>query len=237
MKRSVIVALLAFCVMVAPLPLSAQKKGASPAASTPSPTNAQASGTSAGNAPFEVEMLAYAGLDQVFDELSDYLCDQSGYSKVVIFDPPTLQSLEAFDSFFLNAEAIRSEFSQMTGAAGAGGGIDDFADITQAVATVATASTSESAFSFTIQDPTAAIVLLHHLQNDAENGCINSRYAGVYAASETAGPTQPDGSPGVILVNGSQLRYPKEELRVLGLARTAAERRECGKSASYCLTC
>lgn len=211
MKSSLLVTLLASSLVVAPRSVMAQKKSGTPAASTQSasPGNSQASAAPAGNAPLEVQMLSYSSLDQLLIELSDYVCDQSGYQKVAVFDPPALQSLEAFDSFFLNAEAIRSGFSGMAGAGGAAG-IDVFSDITQAVATVATASNSESASSFTIQDPTVALMLLNRLRNDGENGCANLRYAGVYSVGEAAA--------------GPPLNDPREELRQLGLARATALR-------------
>jgi hypothetical protein len=77
----------------------------------------------------------------------------------------------------------------MTSGSGAGGGIDDFADITSAVATAASASTSETSSSFTITDPTAALVLLNHLgtQNKLHSTCRNSYYAGVYSVDESQG--------------------------------------------------
>ncbi len=111
------------------------------------------------------------------------------FRKVLILDPPTLQAIQSFDAFSANAEALESAFNSMTANGGAGSGIDDFADITNAVAAAATASTSETAFTFTIQDPTAAIALLHHLQGNINNICKSAYYAGVYTVDEIAGVT------------------------------------------------
>src|SRR5580658_3206706 len=158
-----------------------QKKGsgAAPAASSPS-TPSQ--GATASNAPFEVEMLSYGSLDQIMEQVADYACGLgSDAKKVVVLDGPALQSLEAFDSFYVNAEALTSAFESMTSDAGAAG-VDDFADITNAVVAAATSSTSESSSSFTISDPTAALVLLQHLrQQTGVSSCLRPYYAGVYA--------------------------------------------------------
>jgi hypothetical protein len=243
--------------------IGAQKKGGGGAGATSSSTSGstgQSASPSAGtsNAPFEVEMLAYGALDQIYDKLATYACSVSPappvvgtvntsektvtwisgptfrgkktgglitingvaytidsvtdpkqlvlttsagtqtsaefsfggakpFSKVLVLDTPTLQSLGAFDAFYANAQALESAFNSMTANGGAGSGIDDFADVTNAVAAAATASTSETAFTFTIQDPTAAIALLHHLQGNANNICKTAYYAGVYTVDQIGG--------------------------------------------------
>jgi hypothetical protein len=80
-----------------------------------------------------------------------------------------------------------SGFSAMQAPSAAGSGIDDFSDITNAVAAAAISSTSETSFSFTIQDPTAAIVLLNHLRTKG-SVCKSAYYAGLYAVDEANKP-------------------------------------------------
>jgi hypothetical protein len=173
---------------------AAQKKGgaAAPASASPgaSPT---AAGASSSTAPVEVEWLAYGALDKILKDVADYTCgttDQKFFAKtagarVVVLDTPAIQALQAYDTFYAQAEAIRSAFVDMAPKAGAGGGIDDFADITGAVTAVAVATTSETSSSFTIQDPTAAIVLLGALHSkDRPDECKSAQYAGVYEVSE-----------------------------------------------------
>lgn len=174
---------------------SAQKKGGA-AGATSASSAAPATATTASNAPFEVEMLAYGALDQIMDRVANYACGvapiaaagaapAAQFGNVVVLDPPTLQALQSYDAFTVNATALAAAFGKMQGKAGAGSGIDDFADITNAVVAAATASTSESSFTFTIQDPTAAIVLLHHLRSQTNNVCKGAYYAGVYSVNET----------------------------------------------------
>ena len=205
-----------FGCLTVPETAAAQKKGsaagAAPGASTPGGSPAAPQGQGASNAPFEVEMLSYASLDQIMDKLTSRIC-KTGASKVVILDPPTLQNLESFDSFYANAEAIKTAFSAMTSAGGTGGGIDDFADITNAVATVATASTSETSYTFSIQDPTAAIVLLNHLRSSKAPGCTNVYYAGVYEVNDVNGATTDGTTP---------LNDASQELAAVAKTRNAA---------------
>src|SRR5450432_2975595 len=86
----------------------AQKKGGggpAPAASAPASTAGQTSS----NAPFEVQMLSYGATDQALQKLADYSCKlkpSPDYKKILILDPPTIQALQAFDSFFANVEAL-----------------------------------------------------------------------------------------------------------------------------------
>ena len=179
---------LSLTVVLAALVLSAcsaaaQKKGgaASPAAASPSPS-------SSSSAPIEIQMLSYGALDQVLDKVASAVCDRRP-GKVIVLDAPTLLALQNYDSFFVTAEALKGAFDEMTTGSGAGGGVDDFGDITNAVATAAAASTSETSSSFTISDPTAALMLLNHLgtQNQQHNTCINSYYGGIYSADESQG--------------------------------------------------
>lgn len=213
-KSAVIFAIataLSLCVTVNEARAQKKSAAASPsAAATASPAAASASPS---NAPFEVQMLSYGALDEVLEKLAQYSCGLSpgrgAFSKILVLDSPTLQALQAFDAFYSNAEALQSAFNRMRNVAGAGGsGIDDFADITNAVAAAATASTSETSFSFTIQDPTAAIVLLRHLQ--AQKSCPGAYYAGVYSVDLTGAK-----------VNGHHLNSIEEELGALAVARTS----------------
>ena len=169
---------------------SAQKKGGAAAAGSAATAPAAAT---ASTAPFEVEMLSYGALDKIMDKLSDYACKaqptiaKTSYGSVVVLDSPALQALQAYDAFSVNAKAIASGFSAMQAPSAAGAGIDDFADITNAVVAAAVSSTSETSFSFTIQDPTAAIVLLNHLRT-RDSVCKSAYYAGVYAVDEANKP-------------------------------------------------
>lgn len=171
---------------------SAQKKGgASPASGSAATAPAAAT---ASTAPFEVEMLSYGALDKIMDKLSDYACNVkptiagTSYGSVVVLDSPALQALQAYDAFSVNAKAIASGFSAMQAPSAAGTGIDDFADITNAVVAAAVSSTSETSFSFTIQDPTVAIVLMNHLRTRGSPVCKSAYYAGVYAVDEANKP-------------------------------------------------
>ena len=166
-------------------PAAAQKKGgpaASPAAGAGPSQGASSS------APIEVQMLSFGALDQVLDKVASAVCARTP-GKVIVLDAPTLLALQNYDSFFVTAEALKGAFDVMTTGSGAGGGIDDFADITSAVATAASASNSETSSSFTIADPTPALVLLNHLgtQNKLNKTCPNSYYAGIYSADESQG--------------------------------------------------
>lgn len=178
-------------------PSTAQKKGGAAAAS---PASSSATAATSSNAPFEVEMLAYGALDQIMGRVANYACSvapipaEGGapaaaavarFGNVVVLDPPSLQALQAYDAFTVNATALAAAFANMQGKSGAGSGIDDFADITNAIVAAATASTSESSFTFTIQDPTAAIVLLHYLRSRTNTVCKGAFYAGVYSINET----------------------------------------------------
>ena len=199
--------------------VSAQKKGSStPAASSsPSASAPSSQGAAASNAPLEVEMLSYGALDQILGKVSHYACGQhfmNGgtnplFNKILVLDSPTLQNLQAYDTFYANAEALKSSFNAMTGQQGAGGGFDVFADITNAVAAVAIATTTESSFSFTIQDPSAAIALLHHLQFEDSAACKKAYYGGVYTINEIQGVT----------VNGQPLNTVSQELSDLATTR------------------
>ena len=141
--------------------------------------------------------------------------------KVVVLDLPSLQNIQAFDSFYANAEAIRTAFSTMTSASSAGGGIDDFADITSAVGAAATASTTETSSSFTITDPTAALMLLNHLGSETLPSCKGAYYGGVYAAENTRG----------VQINGKLVPPVLRELGLLSLSRGQALRTLIGKTA------
>lgn len=171
-------------------PAAAQKSKA--AASSTTAAAAAPAATSTSNAPLEVEMLSYGALDKIMEKIAVYACTTTPggpYNGVVVLDAPALQALQAYDGFSVNAKALAVNFAAMQGAAGAGSGIDDFADITSAVSAAATASTSETSFSFTIQDPTAALVMLHHLQSQTTSVCKTAAYAGVYGADEASPPT------------------------------------------------
>jgi len=199
---------------------SAQKKSSSTPAASPS-SSAPNSGATPSNAPLEVEMLSYGALDQILGRVSQYSCRQrfmSGtadaglFQHVLVLDSPTLQSLQAYDTFYANAEALKSAFNATAGQPGAGGGIDVFADITNAVAAVAIATTTESSSSFTIQDPTPAIALLHHLQSERSEACRKAYYAGVYTVNEMQG----------VRVNGQPLNTVPQELNELATTRMLA---------------
>jgi hypothetical protein len=214
---------LSLTVVLAALVLSAcsaaaQKKGAaaSPATAAPSPS-------SSSSAPIEVQMLSYGALDQVLDKIASAVCDRRP-AKVIVLDAPTLLALQDYDSFFVTAEALKGAFDEMTSGSSAGGGVDDFADISTAVATAAAASTSETSSSFTISDPTAALMLLNHLgtQNKQNKTCTNSYYGGIYSADESQGVYA-----GTTLdKDGNQVPQPLfpvlKELNELSLVRNSA---------------
>lgn len=179
--------LLAIAGMVSLDAMAQKKGGGSPAASSsPASASPSASGASASNAPVEVEWLAYSALDRILQKVADFSCNSHTHNfRVVILDPPSLQALQAYDSFYAQAESLNSTFVDMAPKSGAGGGIDDFADITGAVSAAAVATTSETSYNFTVQDPTAAIVLLSKLhQKTKSEGCKKAYYAGVYGVSD-----------------------------------------------------
>lgn len=205
---------------------SAQKKGGAAASPGASAAPSQSPSANSSSAPMEVQMLSFGALDQVMDRVASTVCGRKP-AKVIVLDAPTLLALQNYDSFFVTAEALKGAFDAMTTGSGAGGGIDDFADITSAVATAAAASTSETSSSFTIADPTAALVLLNHLgtQNrQQKNSCPNFYYAGVYSADESQGVSagytsekDKDGNP------VPQVLFPVlKELNELSIVRRAA---------------
>jgi hypothetical protein len=205
----------------------AQKQKASAAPSQSATTPASSSPTaSASNAPMEVEMLSYGGMDEILAKLAHYTCGQAGSNKIVVLDSPALQSLEAFDTFYANAEALKSAFDATALKSGAAAGIDTFADITNAVVAAATASTSENSFSFTIQDPTVAFSLMHHL---IAVGCSNVHYGGVYSVNEISSATisrhniNPDNGA-ITTATAIPLNDVGTELNSLSLERSAALR-------------
>jgi hypothetical protein len=166
---------------------AAQKKSGTPSAA-PSPASPTPSGASPSNAPIEVEWLAYGALDEVLQKVADLSCGSriGTFPKVVVIDPPSLQALEAYDTFYEQAESLNAAFADMAPQTGAGGGIDEFADITNAIVAAAVSTTSESSFTFTIQDPTAAAILLGKLHEKASDGCKSAYYGGVYEVSDIA---------------------------------------------------
>ena len=215
-----------------------QQKGAGSTPSASPASQPQSSGSS--TAPFEVEMLSYGALDQVLSKLAGYTCQQlingdakaGPFRRVVVLDSPTLQNLQAFDAFSINAQALVSAFKAMTGKAGAGGGgsIDIFADITGAVATLATATTSESASSFAIQDPSAAVAFIRNLRSGGTTGCQQAFYAGVYTVDEAqggqAGAGNPDANANTMLVSTG------DALNTLASTRAAALKAVIGQGAA-----
>jgi hypothetical protein len=177
---------------------AAQRKpgGSSTASSSASSSSSSAAAAApASNAPIEVEWLAYGALDEVLQKVADYSCNpNSGFAKVVVVDTPALQALQAYDSFYEQAEALNAAFVQMAPPSGAGATIDIFADITSAITNAAIATTSESSYSFTIQDPTAAIVLLGKLNKEEFEVCKSAYYGGVYhSTGETPQPAAKEG--------------------------------------------
>jgi len=222
---------------------TAQKKpGASPASSSPaSPATPSASGASASNAPVEVEWLAYGALDEVLQKVADYSCgDKPGLvSKVLILDPPTLQALQAYDSFYQQAESLSAAFLAMAPVSGAGGTIDTFADITGAVTAAAVATNSETSYMFTIQDPTAAIVLLGKLRRESPESCKSAHYAGVYTVSDISAASKSTAET----VEEKPTQFTKElpsvpkELKDLALTRSKVLQRIIGEARSEPQTC
>ena len=195
-------------------PANAQKSKAS--ASTAAPASAAPAATSTSNAPLEIEMLSYGALDKIIEKIATYACNTAypggPYNGVVVLDAPALQALQAYDGFSVNAKALAVNFAAMQGTSGGGSGIDDFADITSAVSAAATASTSETSFSFTIQDPTAALVMLHHLQSQTSSVCKTAAYAGVYGADEATPQT----------LHGVTITSTSDQLKGLAMLRINA---------------
>jgi hypothetical protein len=214
-QRKSFLTLTAMCLAIGgpAVPANAQKKGASPSASPAGPPAASPSAASAPSGPFEEQVLAYWSLEQVVGKLANYSCaaaKENTASGILILDSPTLQALQAFDSFYTNAEALTTAFQKMAGASGSGGaGIDVFADITNAVAAAATASNSETSSSFTIPDPTAALMLLRQMQKT--QGCPQQLYGGVYSVDA-----------GATTVGGKKLNSVETEISSLSLERAKA---------------
>jgi len=219
-----------FVMAAAAVVAMGQKKGN--ASSSPSTTSSPSAPTppaqSAGSsAPVEVQMLAYGGLDEIMQKLATSVCASTPTGDVLVLDGPSLQNLQNFDAFYANAEALIAAFNQMAGASGAGGsGIDDFADITSAVAAAAAASTSETASSFTIADPTPALVLIHHLQLEDAAKCKVPVYAGVYGADMAAGvpvtQMQYDPKTKTVKPTPTTLHSVQEELNQIAQVRETA---------------
>jgi hypothetical protein len=199
------------------VPTQAQKKGTSqPTSPSSSPAASPSSSPSTGSAtsgPFEEQVLAYGSLEQIFGKLAPYACGvatQKNANGILVLDSATLQALQAFDSFYTNAEALSIAFRKMAAKSGAGAaGIDAFADITSAVATAATASNTETSSSFTISDPSAALVLLGQMQKI--KGCPAQLYGGVYSVGA-----------GGVKVGGKTLNSVETEIESLAQDRIDA---------------
>lgn len=212
------------------------KGGAAASPSTPSSPSTSA-GATASSAPIEVEWLALGALDKILSGVADYACGADKHKSlttdaiVVVLDTPAAQALETYDTFYDQAEAIRSAFVDMAPKAGAGGGVDDFADTTGAVTAVAVSSTSETSSSFTIQDPTTAVLLLSQLHGDTRPAeCKTAYYAGVYEVDEANVPdtatkvytADAEGNIADAKIDATQkLPTVSGELELLAQARTA----------------
>jgi hypothetical protein len=213
-----------------------QKKGGASSTSTPSAASASpaTSTASPSSAPTEVEWLSYGALDQILEKVADLSCASTArhFADVLILDPPTFQALQAYDSFYMQAEGINAAFADMAPKAGAGGGIDDFADITGAVTAVAVATTSETSSSFTIQDPTAATVLLGKLlKKKTTDACKSIYYGGVYELSSLGKPQKAVPSVAAELANLATTRA--ETLRsILGQPGAAINPKTCKGTAT-----
>src|SRR5262249_6993324 len=144
---------------------------------------------------------------------------------------------QAYDTFYANAEALKLAFESMrsTSGAAAASGVDLIADVTNAVAAAATASTTETSSSFTIADPTPAIVLLRHLLTVKD--CPRAYYAGVYGVDMAAPrvplpdtvdapPAVPNGNPPAVTpappTPSDRSNSVDQELRTLANARALA---------------
>jgi len=218
-----VVTLAAVCLAIGSIavPAAAQKKGtsqttspsSSTAASSSSSASASPSTGSATSGPFEEQVLAYGSLEQIFGKLATYSCEtatKQNANGILVLDSATLQALQAFDSFYTNAEALSIAFGKMAGESGASAaGIDTFADITSAVATAATASNTETSSSFTIPDPSPALVLLRQMQKTT--GCPPQLYGGVYSVGA-----------GAVTVGGKTLNSVENEIKSLAQERVNA---------------
>jgi len=113
-----VLALLALTAIVS-LDATAQKKSGAPPAASSSPASAS---PSASNAPVEVEWLTYRALDRILQKVADFSCNPATDKfTVVILDPPTLQALQAYDSFYDQAESLNAAFVDMAPKSGGGG--------------------------------------------------------------------------------------------------------------------
>jgi hypothetical protein len=208
---------------------SQKNKPATTTGSTPAAPAAPAQAAPTSNAPMEEMMLGYAALDEVMDKVAAFVCNaQAQPQKVLVLDLASLQNIQNFDSFYVNADTLRDAFSAMANAPGASSGIDTFADITSAVATAAIASNAETASSFTISDPSPALILLNKLgakgQANTVGSCRSPLYAGIYGEDDV-GSFQ---LTNVMTknVNGQQvgvsINTVQSELTALGTARATA---------------
>jgi hypothetical protein len=222
---------------------SQKNKSATTPGSTPATTPAPAQGAPASNAPMEEIMLGYAGLDEVMNRVAGFVCDpQEKPVKVLVLDMASLQNIQNFDSFYVNAEALRDAFSAMANAPGASSGIDVFADITSAVATAAIASNAETGSTFTISDPSPALILLNKLgakgKDNTVPSCQSPVYAGIYGEDEVGSFALPDKlkNPNGDMVNVS-INSVQHELSLLSEARAQTlgclvNAAQCGKKES-----
>jgi hypothetical protein len=217
---------------------SQKNKSATSPGSTPATTPAAAQGAPASTAPMEETMLGYAALDEVMNHVAGFVCDpQAPPNKVLVLDMASLQNLQNFDSFYVNAEALRDAFSALANTPGASSGIDVFADITSAVATAAIASNAETGSTFTISDPSPALILLNKLgaQGKVNNvtNCQIPIYAGIYGEDEVGNFKLPGKFPNP---NGDMVEVSinsvQNELSALSKARAGAV--DCLWNAAQC---
>ncbi len=145
---------------------NAQKGGASPAQSQPA---SQAGG---GATPyFETEMLAYGAANQLSAAIAQKICNARpqivpANATVIIFDQQSFQNLAAWQSFVAGTQALKDAYNTLDPDANfnaMGGFLLGGADLGSLITAIA-ASTSNTASTFTIQDSSMAVSLMHQMQ-------------------------------------------------------------------------
>jgi hypothetical protein len=209
---------LAFCLTFV-TQLHAQKGGgASPAQAT-----GGAGQTGGASTPFfETEMLAYGGMNQLSESVAQRTCKivpktEDNSPTVIIFDQGSFQNLQAWQSFLTTVRILEKAYSTLLRPDVAelvvmpkqhGGMLAAFsilggADLA-ALITALSSSTTNTASTFTIQDSSMAVSLLHQMSEDKDCKGFSVIYYPLFGGY--ADPTKASERITDALVNVNKLR-------------------------------
>ena len=207
----------------ADLAVAQGKKGAAAAAASPSSAAASATPAPSSSAAIESQMIAYAGLDHIAAGVAVKVCSSlpdpapavaagPGVSAVaavpaatvVIYDQASFASLQSYEAFIANAEAVVSLYETLLSAddmktlnkqladsesqehpdrpkpraIGLSSTIDPFSDATALLSAIAVSSNSESPGSIVIPDSAMAVAVTRELTGNS--ACLSKKLNVIY---------------------------------------------------------